>query len=410
MANTTTSRGDDGLGWVQRFTRLRPMQAVVLLLVISVTGNMLVIVKYRVPSWLWRMERTWRRPVPKIALGGTFTPQLASPALAFPNAVLSPRQVKAWRRAGRAKLTELLSDPLSRKTASVRTEGSERVGGITRDVVVFTMSDGLEVPAFLLYEPYSEPRPGVLVIPGHSWGIRATAGIYEDYQHANALEIARAGFTVLTMEVRGFGYLFNFGSPETRFDRMSYVGYALTQGFSALGRTVADAASGVDYLAGHPHVSEAGVAVVGFSSGGKAAIYLSALYNRVQAVVASGCVSSHEATFRYSRHDPYEAVPGIGRWLEMSDVLGLLAPRPLLVHWGALDRDPESRFAAFNESSPLMFAAARRIYAAAGRPAAIEQRVTPNLWHEFDNAAAIDFLWRSFRLERSGAALSKSAQ
>lgn len=402
MTDQKQPRSKNGAGWVQRLTGVRPMLAVVLLLAVSVAGNVLVIVKYRVPSWLWHIERDWRRPVPQIALGGTFKPEIASPALGFPDTELSPKQVEDWRRAASAKLSELLSDPLSRTALSVRTEGSERLDQITRDVVVFTMSDGLEVPAFLLYQPQSDPRPGVVVIPGHSWGIRSTAGIYQDYQHANALALARAGFTVLTMEVRGFGYLVNFGSDETPFDRLSYVGYALTQGSSALGRTVADAASGVGYLAEHPHVRNAEVAVVGFSSGGKAAIYLATLDDRVRAVVASGCVSSHESNFRYSRHDAYEAVPGIGRWLEMSDVLGLLAPRPLLVHWGALDRDPESRCAAFNDSSLAVFAAAQRIYAAAGAATAIERHITPDLRHEFDNAAAIEFLRRAFAMEDLG--------
>lgn len=172
-----------------------------------------------------------------------------------------------------------------------------------REALALRMSDGQEVPAFFLSPADGAPRPGILVLPGHSPGIVATAGLVPDFQHGNALALARAGYAVLTIEIRGFGYPESFGRRGRRFDQRSYVGYNLAIGRTALGRTISDAVQAISYLEGRAEVEAGRIGVAGFSSGGKAAVYLSGLDPRVRAVVASGCVTSHESAFRISRHD-----------------------------------------------------------------------------------------------------------
>ena len=203
---------------------------------------------------------------------------------------------------------------------------------------------------------------------------------------------------MLTMEVRGFGYLAKLGPTAEAMDHGAHVGYAFAHGVPAIGVTVRDAAVGLSYLATQDDVKNDQLGVVGFSSGGKAAIYLAALDERVKATVASGCVTSHDANFRYSQHDPYEAVPGIARGLETSDCLGLVAPRPLLVHWGEQDNNRKSRSAAFNHDSLPTFDAAKRIYEAVSNAAAIEKTITPGMGHEFDVEAAKAFLAKALPL------------
>src|SRR5207249_8793368 len=127
------------------------------------------------------------------------------------------------------------------------------------------------------------------------------------------------------------------------------------------------------------------MSVFGFSSGGNAAILLAALDERVTAAVASGCVGSNEFNFRYSLHDSYEALPGLAKWLGMSDCLGLIAPRPMLVHWGERDTRREDRCAGLNPSSLAEFDTAQEIYRAAGQAEMIEKTVTEGMGHEFDN-------------------------
>jgi len=198
---------------------------------------------------------------------------------------------------------------------------------------------------------------------------------------------------VLTMEVRGFGYLHPDNSPDA-IEHSAYTGYCLVLGTTRLGVTVRDGAAGLNYLRTRPEVVPDHIGVVGFSSGCDAAIYLGALETRVSAIIADSCVCSHESNFRFSRNDPYEAIPALARWLEMSDCLGLLSPRPVLVRWGQTDNDPATRSAAFNETSLPIFEVAKRIYAANGQPERLEKVITPGMGHEFDVHTAIGFLRR----------------
>ena len=340
-----------------------------------------------------RLSR-WREPIPDIPVQDTYAAGLPRPALAFPEETATVEERGRWQARARTRLRELLGVTLAGGVPGVVRVGGDRIDGISRETLVLTMRDGLEVPAFLLIPESRRPAPGVLVIPGHSRGIVATAGYVGDYQHRNALELAKAGYLALTIEVRGFGYLEHMDSPPNSVDLASHVGYSLIRGETALGLAVEDGVQGLNYLATRSDLAAGALGVVGFSSGGRTAILLAALEPRVRAVIASGCVSSHEMSYRYSRHDAYEAVPGVAAWLSMSDWLGLLAPTPLLVHWGELDNHPPSRSAAFNTSSLAVFEAARRIYAVGGDGARIERVVSPGLGHEFDNDAAREFLGR----------------
>src|SRR5687767_11809319 len=146
----------------------------------SLALNAAIVVHYRVPPRLWAKKEP-KPALPEITLRpATFEKPVAK--LAFGNG-----NVPEWQAAGRAKLAELLGVSLSKGTPKVRQVRSERVGAVTRETLVFEQEDGVEVPAFLLASKSQEKRPAILVIPGHSYGIVATAGIVDDYQHSNAL-------------------------------------------------------------------------------------------------------------------------------------------------------------------------------------------------------------------------------
>ena len=357
----------------------------------SLAVNVALMVRYKIP------RRLWEPPIeelvlPHIELSRGASRDQSPPLLAAPSSVRSVQELRDWQARGRQKLQELLKIELPTQLVPVREVGRELMGTVVRRTLVFTQHDGLEVPAFLLHATEDRPRPGILVIPGHSMGIVATSGIVQDYQNAMALRLAEAGYVVLTMEVRGFGYLQKLGDGPNAMDHGPYTGYCLVRGRTRLGLTISDALAGLNYLEAQDEVDADRLGVVGFSSGCDATIYLAAMDQRVNAVVASGCVCSHESNFQFSRNDSYEAVPGLAQWLEMSDCLGLLSPRPVLVHWGADDNDPKSRSAAFNPTSLRMFEAAKKIYAAENQSDQIEQSVTPGLGHAFDVEAAVTFV------------------
>lgn len=338
-----------------------------------------------------------REPIPAIAFDPAYALPAARAALAFPEGDADASSIHDWQTSARAKLRELLAADLPTGKPSARAAGGTERDGVAIEYLVLAQSDGQESPAFLLLPPAAQGattrrRAGIVVLAGHSAGIVATAGFVQDYQHANALALARAGYVVLTVEIRGFGYLARMGVPPDGVDMMSHPAYALQIGKTALGLAAQDVAGGISYLGTRPEVDGERIGLVGFSSGGKTAIYVAALDPRVKVVVASGCVTSHEANFRYARHDSYEVLPEMGKWLRFCDAMGLVAPRPMLVHWGELDNEPWTRCAAYNHDSLPEFERAKGIYTAAGAAAALSSVITAGLGHEFDNEAAIRFL------------------
>ena len=368
---------------------------VVLLLALagSVAVNVALVLRYRVPPSLWPdPDEELRARFPVIMLSDRLAIEPVHPALPAPDR--SGEEFGPWQREGRRKLRELLGHPAPDPPLAVRSVRSEKIGTVIRETLVFTQPDGLEAPAFLHRPDDDAARPALLVIPGHSWGIVATSGIIDDYQQGNALRLAEAGYVTLTMEVRGFGYLQYFGGSDPPLERTSYTPFNLVRGGTSMGVTVQDQTAGLSYLASRPDVRPDRLGLVGFSSGCDTAIYLGALDPRPRALVLSGCVSSHESKFSYSRRDSYSAVPGLALWLGMEDCLGLLAPRPVLVHWGELDDDPSSHSAAFNPTALATFDGALRIYREQGAGESLEKHVSPGIAHRFDVDAAIDFLRR----------------
>ena len=348
---------------------------------------------YRIPGKLWRTLDRTQNPVPEIPIALAYRIPIPEPSLSFESR--GSAAIAEWQTVARSKLRMLLGVTEQAHTPAVRKIREDARDKVIRETLVLTAADGQELPAFLLRPAVNgKRRAAVLVIPGHSRGIVNTAGIIDDYHHANGLALARAGYVVLTVEVRGFGYLARMGAAPESVDLASHVAWAAMTGATAIGITVDDARSGLSYLESRSDVDPARLGVVGFSSGGKAAIYLAAIDDRVRAAVVSGCVSGHAANFRYSKHDSYEAVPGLASFLALSDCIGLFAPRPMLVHWGERDTDTQARCAAFNASSLPEFEAAQRIYDVAGAAQSLEKHITPDLGHEFDKAAAIAFLTR----------------
>src|SRR2546421_9063005 len=91
-----------------------------------------------------------------------------------------------------------------------------------------------------------------------------------------------------------------------------------------------DTRGGVYYLLRSPEVDGPRLGVTGASGGGNQSMYAGALDERLQAVVAVCSVGNYQAYLR-AACCVCEVVPGALRFTEEGDVLGLVAPRALLV-------------------------------------------------------------------------------
>lgn len=223
------------------------------------------------------------------------------------------------------------------------------VGSVRRTLVRFTSWDGTHVPAYVLDPGGPTPKAGVLVVPGHGLGIRATAGFIEDYQHHAALALAQRGYLVMTPEIRGFGMLAPEGRPTHRLVAAS----ALTAGTSYKALVAKDLHRALTVLERWQGVDRNRLAVVGTSLGGELSVLLAGLDPRIKVVVANGyggaagpIVEDEDADDEASQ-TPHgcHTMPGINEILQGEDWARLIAPRPLAIVRG--DREPASRSTAY---------------------------------------------------------------
>jgi dienelactone hydrolase len=255
--------------------------------------------------------------------------------------------VSSWQQSVREALRARQDLDLGRGAPETPAEvlSTDSVGSIRRTLVRFTSWDGTRVPAYVLDPGGPEKKAGVLVVPGHGLGIRATAGYVEEYQHQAALALARRGYVVVTPEIRGFGML----APEGRAAHRLVAATALMAGTSYKALVAKDLHRALTVLQGWPGVDHKRLAVVGTSLGGELAVLLAGLDPRVKVTVANGYGGATGAMVEDAdtSDDTGEAshgchtMPGINEILAGEDWARLLAPRPLAIVRG--NREPASR-------------------------------------------------------------------
>ncbi len=173
-------------------------------------------------------------------------------------------------------------------------------------------------------EPATGKLPAVLVVHGHWAGARRDPVV-----QARCLGLVKLGFFVLAVDA------FGAGERHPRPARGTYHGALMGStlwpvGQSLLGVQVYDNRRAVDYLLSRPEVDRQKLGITGASGGGNQSMYAGALDERFQAVVPVCSVGNYQAYLR-AACCVCEVVPGALRFTEEGDVLGLTAPRALLV-------------------------------------------------------------------------------
>jgi dienelactone hydrolase len=166
--------------------------------------------------------------------------------------------------------------------------------------------------------------PAVLVVHGHWAGARRDPVV-----QARCLGLVKLGFFVLAVDA------FSAGERHPTAARGSYHGALLGStlwpaGLTLLGVQVYDNRRAVDYLLTRPEVDGGKLGVTGASGGGNQTMYAGALDDRLAAVVPVCSVGTYRAYLR-AACCVCEVLPGALRFTEEGDVLGLVAPRALLV-------------------------------------------------------------------------------
>jgi dienelactone hydrolase len=315
----------------------------------------------------------------------------------------SAKKARRWQKKTREALNELLGfqdlpkvDPQPRLLETVDKPDYTR-----QKVLIRTTNDSVMPVYILLPKQLPRPLPVVIALHGHGYGAKSIVGIGKDgsersepdgYQKDFAIALCRRGFAVAAPEISCFG--------ERKTD-FSYLDKKLGQGApgtckhtavlashlggSVLGLRVLDTKRLVDYLQSRQEMDMSRLGVMGISGGGMLTFFTTALDERIKACVISGYFCTFRDSVLAMGHCQCNYVHGLSRFGEMSDIVGLIAPRPMLVEAASLD--PIFPIASVKES----IRRARQVY----RVFDAESRVETDYFegkHEISGERAYDFL------------------
>ncbi len=222
------------------------------------------------------------------------------------------------------------------------------------------------------------PQRPFLCLQGHSTGMHKSIAV--DWRdETTPLDVAgdrdfalgglRRGIAAVCLEQRYMGE--NSTLPDHTPDCRHYANICLLSGRTALGERVFDVDRAIDYLATRPDFDLSQVGVMGNSGGGTTSMFAGAVLPRLTHVMPSCSFSSFHASIGTIHHCICNYIPRLYELGESGDVLGLTAPRPLVIVNGR--EDAIFPLDAANEQ----FEHLKSIYAASGAPDAVRHVVGP---------------------------------
>ena len=205
----------------------------------------------------------------------------------------------------------------------IRTMGNDEQDGIRREHLSYQSTPGVRVFAHL-YQPLgaaTETSPALVVLHGGLAAGKETVA-------PRARNLARAGFTVLALDLQYFGErstdLLTTFTEQEKHERL-YNQQAVYLAWAA--QTVKDVSRAVDLLAERRRTETPRVGLLGYSRGAILGVIAAAVERRLTAMVMfyGGHVDALE------RAHPAAACP--------ANYIGRVGPRPILMLNGTLDAD-----------------------------------------------------------------------
>jgi dienelactone hydrolase len=249
-------------------------------------------------------------------------------ALALRAADQPPATLDEWtRRRGqlRRKLGESLGEfPVDKAPLKARTVGELKRDGYRLEKIVFQTWPGLTMTANAYVPDGQGPFPAVLCVHGH-W----RPAKQEPRVQARSIGLAKLGFFVLAVDA--------FGAGERGLEKAlgEYHGEMVAStlwpsGQSLAGIQVYENIRSVDYLQSRSEVIDDQIGITGTSGGGNQTMYAGAYEERFGCVVPVCSVGTYQA-YLGAACCMCEMVPSAMTYTEEWGVLGLVAPRGLMV-------------------------------------------------------------------------------
>lgn len=333
---------------------------------------------------------------------------LAPPA-DYPLSFLQPRfrNVNEWHKEARAAVLAALGTAPAPVAPRAETVARFEERGIVFEKILFSTAPGMRVPAYLLRRrDLKTPAPAIVDLHSHGgmflFGKEKVIDFggnhpaMREYHAVNyggrptATELARRGYVVITIDAFPFGerrYVapaelpggwdrtklsledVNRLNAQCRAKESTIVKTLTYAGLTWPGVTAWDDIRTVDYLCARPEVDAKRIGCVGVSFGGWRSLFLGALDDRIRACCIAGFMSTVRPMMRahMDTHSFVHFVPGLHRQMDLPDVAGLRAGKPLMVLQCRGDAlfPPEGMQASINKIGAVYAkAGAREIFAA----------------------------------------------
>lgn len=248
----------------------------------------------------------------------------------------------------RSEILEMLGKLPKRVAPEFKVEREEKEDGYIRQTVSYNVEDGERITAYLLVPSKGKrPYPAVIAVHQHNdtfnVGKCEPCGLAGDPNMFYGLELVRRGYIVLAPDLLCFEDRRSEKYKQSEYDRKCIfetltANYLLAEGKTLCGKYVHDLSIAVDVLSVHPLADKEKIGVIGHSTGGQSALWLTWYDERVKAGVSScGFARAEDLMKEMKGHNLAMVVPGMIGKFDYEDILGQIAPRPFFYSYGTYD-------------------------------------------------------------------------
>lgn len=227
-----------------------------------------------------------------------------------------------------------------------RIERTEQRDGHRLELVRYEVEPGEVVGAYVLVPDgvtAAARAPAVAVWHQHNGeyhlGKSEPAGLAGNPMHHTGLALARLGYVVICPDAVCFEDRQDSSGRLTRgnYERFEFLRHVVA-GRCLAWKNILDMRRAIDYLVSRPEVDPNRIGCFGHSMGSMHTWLVGPFEERIRCLVGNCCLPTYAAIHRlHILHCFPNFVPGWERHGDVPDIVGLVAPRPLLLNFGEKD-------------------------------------------------------------------------
>jgi dienelactone hydrolase len=267
--------------------------------------------------------------------------------------------------------------------AKVKVLSTEQFDDFTLERFEFDNGVDMVVPGVLaLPKNRKGPVPVVIGMHGHS-GSKNEYIPSPNNERSLGWRLIKAGYAVAAIDGYFNGERVGKGprgtlEKDAGGQEMSLFKLHLWQGRTLWGLMVRDEQCLLDYLETRPEIDAKRIGATGMSMGCTRAWWVSALDERVKAIVGVACFTRYTELLAHgSSHGIYYFVPGLFKHFDAEAIYALTAPRPMLMLSGDQDRN------APPDGIEVLEKKVGAVYKLYGQPERFRSVIYKNTGHEY---------------------------